>query len=688
MTGSESTNASAPVSPVAAVEPRLSFDGETISPSETASISALAVHGSGLRSVHKRATQPFGALRRPNSVASAYLDSGKGTHSRSEVSLSREQVVWSPQIGYGASESTFGFSSLDTMSMSPPLVMAGVGNFSEDSGVDRRCDIEGAFISRDEHTNFISAALATTDGDLVNNLSQINSAASDSAAHSESDCHFNNDFLEGKSPGSSLGRAASRVSSEYVRHSPHNISSPASAKSLRVPPLHRGGSMMSAASPRSLPRGLSLRSASSLTSSPSASSMASPTTPLGSPSIHIATNPLSVITMPEMSPVMGRQSAVSPQFPSEATRMLKRAIMEKPRKDSAETSPLASRTTSHTPTSDRAHHALVSIGAEADSENDVAAAVSDMKAAFSHGSRSRALSIAHSLKCALEEGEPVIQLQSGCLPKPDSEALPPSSDLVRGFCPSSRTNPERMSTWSSSSARTLADGMCGMRVPSMDDSRAGAKHTLPSAALYSLSASAAIVNQPLTHGDAASRGLNSSAASSVAARSVRGRPAADLGLSIRSDLERRVRSFSASEGGHSLPGGTRPHSSMGFHKPAAGARSSMWSTQSGSFRARRLSPHSNSMRFFRSENSAPHPHRLSVMSTGSNSRSARLASVPLDLEEHPSDAASIGSFSSQTTEMQLPSPPTSESQSQVVSPADAPAGKRRAQTMDQPLNVH
>ncbi|KAJ2864758.1 hypothetical protein GGH94_002704 [Coemansia aciculifera] len=690
MTGSESANASAPVSPVTVSEPRLSFDGEPISPSETARISSLTAHGCNgneQRSAYKRITQPFGGLRRPNSVASAYLDSGKtNSYSRSEVSLSREQVVWSPQIAFGASDSAFGFPSFDGASLSPQLALSDVGDeYAEGALDDNHCNIDMVLCTGLDHASLMPVPLKAACNGLHGH--PLSSAASGDFEHLRSVHHAKGVSVEDKSPISSLGRASSRASVEYAQHHHHNaVTSPNSTKSLKLPPLHRGGSMASTTSPRSLPRGLSLRSTSSLASSPSASSMVSPTTPLGSPSVHGAANSLSIITMPDMSPVIGRQAMLSPQFPSEATRMLKRVIMEKPRKGSAETSPLASRPASQTLTSGRLRQALLPAGAEADDGHDTASVVSEMKAAFSYGTRSRASSVAHSLASALEESDAGGLLHTASPSKSHTEAAH-ASDSARGFSPTARTNPERMSTWSSSSARTLSEGLSGIRVPSADDSRT-TKQPLPSAALSSLAASAAMINPPLASNETAGKGLSSIATSNVASVCFpRTRPVADLGLSIRSDLERRVRSFSASEGDPSLAGGARPHSSMGFHNPTSGSRSPLWSVRPSSYRTRRHSPHSASMRGFR-----PDSHRLSVVSTDSNSncQTSRFASTHHDLVDPQSDAVSVGSYSSQATEMLHPSPPVSASQLRdaATSAATTITGKRRAQTMDlQPFSA-
>ncbi|KAJ2460630.1 hypothetical protein GGI03_005234 [Coemansia sp. RSA 2337] len=683
MTGSESANASTPVSPVTTGEPRLSFDGETISPSDTARISSLTAHGSGgtePRSAYKRITQTFGGLRRPNSAASAYLDSGKSnSYSRSEVSLSREQVVWSPQIALGASDSAFGFPSFDGASLSPQLALSDVGDEYAEGALDENHGmIDMVLCTGLDHASLMPVPLKTAGNGIYGH--PLNSTASGDFEHLGSAHHAKGAALEDKSPISSLGRASSRTSAEYAHHHHNAVTSPNSTKSLKLPPLHRGGSMASTTSPRSLPRGLSLRSASSLASSPSASSMVSPTTPLGSPAAHGAANSLSIITMPDMSPVIGRQTMLSPQFPSEATRMLKRVIMEKPRKGSAETSPLASRPASQTLTSGRLRQALLPAGAEADDGHDTTSVVSEMKAAFSYGTRSRASSVAHSLASAPEESDTAGLLHTTSLSKSHTEAAHEGYS-AKGFSPTARTNPERMSTWSSSSARTLSEGLSGIRVPSADDSRT-AKQPLPSAALSSLAASAAMINPPLASNESAGKGVSSTATSNVPiACFPRTRPVADLGLSIRSDLERRVRSFSASEGDPSLAGGTRPHSSMGFHNPTSGSRSPLWSVRPSSYRIRRHSPHSASMRGFR-----PDTHRLSVVSTDSNSncQTSRFASTHHDLVDPQSDAVSVGSYSSQATEMLHPSPPVSASQLRDAATAAATAitGKRRAQTMD------
>ncbi|KAJ2451570.1 hypothetical protein GGF42_004231 [Coemansia sp. RSA 2424] len=248
-----------------------------------------------------------------------------------------------------------------------------------------------------------------------------------------------------------------------------------------------------------------------------------------------------------------------------------------------------------------------------------------------------------------------------------------------------------MSTWSSSSAHTLSEGVCGLRVSSTDDSRvaASAKQAPPSAALSTLTASAAIINPPLAPNETISKGLTGSTLGNVvSARQPRARAVADLGLNIRSDLERRVRSFSASEGNSSQSGVTRPHSSMGFHNPLSGSRPSLLPVRPSSYRTRRHSPHSASIRGLKQDT-----HRLSVVSTGNNCQGGRFAPASLDLVDPQSDAASVSSYSSQATEMLHPSPPVSASQPRTAtttpfSDSVVIAGKRRAQTMDQqPLSA-
>ncbi|KAJ2732307.1 hypothetical protein IW152_003931 [Coemansia sp. BCRC 34962] len=681
MTGSESANTSAPVSPTTNGEPHLSFDGETISPLDNTKIFALTAHGDEQRSAYKRASQPFGGLRRPNSAASAYLDSGKSNnYSRSEVSLSREQVVWSPQIAFGASDSAFGFPSFDGASLSPLLALSDVGDEYAEGALDRKHSSMDMVLC----AGLMPVPLKAPTNDIYDR--SLGNAASGDLGHLGSLTRYaKGNSLDDKSPSNSLGRASSRASVEYEH--PNAITSPNSVHSLKPPPLFRGGSMVSTTSPRSLPRGLSLRSASSLASSPSASSIVSPTTPLGSPSAHGAANSLSIITMPDMSPVSGRQALLSPQFPSEAARMLKRVIMEKPRKGSVETSPLASRPASQTLTSGRLRQALHPTSAETDEGHDAASAVSEMKAAFSYGTRSRASSVAHSLKSGLEESDAVGLLHATSPSKPHSEAAY-AGDSTNGFSHTAGANPERMSTWSSSSARTLSEGLSGNRVSCADDSRPNKQHPLPSAALSSLAASAAMINLPPKSSEAARKYVGGTATSSAAIACLpRTRPVADLGLSIRSDLERRVRSFSASEGNTSPSSSARPHSSMGFHNPASGSRPSLWSVRPSSYRTRRHSPHSASIRGFPQVT-----HRLSVVSTDSNSncQASRFVSIHNDFADQQSDAASVSSFSSQATEMLHPSPPASASELRGVSTSalSAITGKRRAQTMDlQPLSA-
>ncbi|KAJ2719778.1 hypothetical protein GGI07_005003 [Coemansia sp. Benny D115] len=166
----------------------------------------------------------------------------------------------------------------------------------------------------------------------------------------------------------------------------------------------------------------------------------------------------------------------------------------------------------------------------------------------------------------------------------------------------------RMSTWSASSGRTLADDP---RLPKP-----------PSAALSSLAASAAVVN-------------------GRSRRPAYQRALPDLGLSMRSVLERRVRSFSASESNALLRQAARPHSSMGFHAPIG---------VSDAHRA------------------GGRRDKHSVASLGLDALS--LADPDADIDD---DAASV---SSQATERLPPTPPNSASYAAVA--------KRRAQTIANP----
>ncbi|KAI7829267.1 hypothetical protein BX661DRAFT_181669, partial [Kickxella alabastrina] len=97
----------------------------------------------------------------------------------------------------------------------------------------------------------------------------------------------------------------------------------------------------------------------------------------------------------------------------------------------------------------------------------------------------------------------------------DQPRMPPPPTIDPDLQAAQQQQQQRMSTWSASSARTLADDTAGR-------GRVIARH----------------------------------------------RVAADLGLSVRSELERRVRSFSASEPNAAMRAAARPHSSMGFlHSP-------------------------------------------------------------------------------------------------------------------------
>ncbi|KAJ2234998.1 hypothetical protein IWW45_002949 [Coemansia sp. RSA 485] len=411
---------SAPASPA---DLRVSFDGGPLLSAEATSMSLVAAHSGGLRNARMSrgpasatgslSASATGSMRRPASVVTAVRGDNRGSHSRSEASISRAQAVWSPQI-------------------------------SGDS----------------------AAFSGSPSGSIANAV-----GASMHVANTVSACSSNASVP-----------AAVVVDDELLRAGPMStpVLSPASARALQL----------------RVPRGLSLRSASSAASSSSpCESLLSPT-PVG-----------------------------SPQFPAEATRMLRQVIQDQPQQ---------------------------------------------------------------------QQQRPA-----------RSEELPPIEPIPD--LPSTA----RMSTWSASSGRTLAD-----------DPRTTKQ---PSAALSSLTASAAIINRPL--------------------RPIRPRQRApvDLGLSMRSDLERRVRSFSASEAKAELRSAVRPHSSNGFH--VSGTRRN----------------HSPYLRL-RGEDKF-NPHRLS------------LASLSLQDNEDEDDKVSV---SSQVTERLPPTPPNSSSYS------SAPTTKRRAQTIAHP----
>ncbi|KAJ1816795.1 hypothetical protein LPJ75_001909 [Coemansia sp. RSA 2598] len=442
---------SAPTSPADA---RVSFDGGALHSAEAASMSLVAAHAGGLRAARgsrgpasatgSLSASATGSMRRPASVVTAVRGDGRGTHSRSEASISRAQAVWSPQI----SSDSAAFSSSPAGS-----IAASVGAVSY-----------AAVAAMGTPSSSSAAATAATTGTVPASISTSNTASTTSTP-------------------------AAAAEDDLLRAGPMStpVLSPASARALQL----------------RVPRGLSLRSASSAASSLSpCESLLSPT-PVG-----------------------------SPQFPAEATRMLRQVILDQPQRRPARSEEL-----------------------------------------------------------------------------PPIEAIP---DL-----PSTA----RMSTWSASSGRTLAD-----------DPRTS--KPLASAALSSLTASAAIINRPIRPKSRP-----------------RQRPPVDLGLSMsmRSDLERRVRSFSASEAKSELRSAVRPHSSNGFH---------------GSVSRRYNSP------YLRLRGEKFNPHRLSLATL-----SLQDADADNNNDHDDDDAASV---SSQVTERLPPTPPSSSSYT------SAPTTKRRAQTIAHP----
>ncbi|KAJ1830675.1 hypothetical protein LPJ63_004788 [Coemansia sp. RSA 2711] len=655
---SDHSNSSAPVSPSTTDEARVSFDGEAIHPMGTASIAMMASQGTP-RSIQRRSMQPFGSLRPPNSTRSAHGDY-KGSYSRSEVSLSREQVVWSPQISTSANESAGYFHYEGSQ---PNALLADVEEeysrcaklVSADTGASDMVD------NGRKSSELYPGPLSVPSDTASDNRPPNRRPSRMSISAIRRDASLGDKERSPGSDGSSAGN--SRISGDYDRRP---VISPGSARipQLRVPLDRSAGSP---ASPKSLPHALSLRSASSLGSSPSASSMAQPT-PIGSPSAHALTNQLSVVASPDL--YQATRTPLSPQFPLEATRMLRQVIMEP--SDGSTDARSASRCSTPLGTSTDCNPAMLSECADTEGYEggpEQGTDTPELAGADSY-QRSRASSMAASQLSATEgsEGADISQAAYTIRSTADSRI---SGDSIRGHNPWTRTNPERMSTWSSSSARTLADGMYGSRIPSLDDSSRAPKRP-PSSALNTLTASAAMINRS-AHGSSSSdrKGLTIHGGTRVAGT----RPAIDLGLSIRSDLEHRVRSYSESGQNLMLDRDGRPHSSMGFYETVAGAP--VWSARPDAIHARRHSPHSASLRHFRADKL--NLHRLSMMSVGSqSSRQGPMSSGSAHSDGMQSDAASVStSYSSQATDRLLP---PSASQSTATGTI---AGKRRAQTMDQ-----
>ncbi|KAJ2497733.1 hypothetical protein GGH96_004867 [Coemansia sp. RSA 1972] len=656
---SDHSNSSLPASPNTTDEARVSFDGEAIHPTEMTSIALLASQGTP-RSLQRRSVQPFSSLRPPASSKSVYGDY-KSSYSRSEVSLSKEQVVWSPQISTCANESSFGYFKYGDST--PQVSLADVeeeySRCARLVGADANDNATGSHKSGE-----LSPGPLSVPSDINKPENQLRnrrpSRISISALHRDDAVNVVSIDKE-LSPASDISYSSiTRTSGEY---SNRPVISPGSA---RIPHLRMplGRSAGSPVSPKSLPHALSLRSASSLGSSPSAQSITQ-LTPIGSPSAHAITNQLNVVATPDACQL--NRQPVSPQFPLEATRMLRQVIMEQP--DGNTEARTASRCS--TPQDTVSDHRLIAHGPGSSYTDSYGGGLEQGNDVSDNYQRSRTSSIAASQLSATEgsDGTDVAQT-TGTLNSTSGSRT--RSDSIRGLHPWARTNPERMSTWSSSSARTLADGMYGSRISSVDDSSRGSKRPPSSAALNSLAVSAAMINRQSRSSISSDR---KSSTIHTGSRVTSARPAIDLGLTIRSDLEHRVRSYSESGQNPLLHQDGRPHSSMGFHETVAGAP--IWSARPDSIHARRHSPHSASLRHFRADKF--NPHRLSMMSVGSqSSRQGPMSSDSAHSDGQQSDAASIStSYSSQAADRLLP---LVSSQSTATSTA---IGKRRAQTMDQ-----
>ncbi|KAJ2778105.1 hypothetical protein H4R18_004802 [Coemansia javaensis] len=643
---------SMPPSPTATDEARLSFDGGSIDV-QTTNMAALAATDAP-RSTPKRPAQPFGSLR-PLSMARAVYGDHQGNYSRSEVSLSKEQAVWSPQITTGANDSTFGHGHpADALTQ---LVLP---------------DVEGGHLRLARH-----ADMSPHDSGGGKQQQQHPPDPSPLSVPTSSD----------ESPGSEARRtsvfrrprlsvsavlAASTEAEEAARsleRSPAASMAPLDPSAMlaqaRIPPLrprlsHHAGSP---ASPGSLHHDLPLQPGPSAASMPSpAPGPVAPTTPLGSPSSPTVTSRTAIVAAGADSGArQENRRSMPPQYPLEAARMLKQMIAERP--DAAGSRPASRCSASHALGAAGAHHHRMShpLGAGTDCSDS----------GPEHERRSRTSSLAASQLSATEGSDGADQVRQTGTVRTAVDARA-ASDSVRGLNPWARTNPERMSTWSSSSARTLADGLGGgSRVPSADDPFRQSKRPLSSAALATLTASAAMISRhPRGHGGGDSIGRKGAPGPGAAARIVGPRAAPDLGLSIRTDLEQRVRSYSESGRNPLLPREGRPHSSMGFHETVAGAP--VWTVRSDVARARRHSPLSASLRQFHAEKL--NPRRPSAMAVASQPRCPGSLSCELRLADDgpQSDATSDRTSCGSGAAAEPPGPAA----------PDAPARKRRAQTMD------
>ncbi|KAJ2617211.1 hypothetical protein H4S08_000426 [Coemansia sp. RSA 1365] len=702
--GSERSGKSVPASPNTADEARVSFDGESINPQEATSI-AVVTSSSTQRHASRRPAQPFGSLRPPNSSKSIYGDY-KGGYSRSEVSLSKEQVLWSPQISSAANESTFGYFQYGDV-QSPAGVVDADDEYLQ----------EAKYVRADRNDHDISDGNGDTDraaqlcsGPLTVPSAQTGSANS-SIGKSE---HGHSNALKYRRPRLSVsvvqnetaagversGAAFERSPTSVIEHAGGQTSNdialyPAILSGLaRIPQLrgslNRGNG--SPTSPKSLPHTLSLCSASSIGSAPSTPST-KPTTPLGSPAPQTTIRQLNAVAATDL--LQTNKPPLSPNFPLEATRILKQMVANQ--SDGCESPDARSMSRSSTPQGvalvDHYQSALP-VNANAHTVLDHNGNVLPKSELVEECPRSRTSSFATSQLSATEGSDVSEPAQSGGTVRTVVESRT-DGDSIRGSNSWARTNLERMSTWSASSTRTLADGMCGSRVSSTDDSFRTSKRPPSSAALNTLAASAAMFSRK-TRGSCVGSNSNHKGLTihGTGVRVAGARPAIDLGLSIRSDLVHRVRSYSESGRNHLLQSEGRPHSSMGFHETIAGAP--IWSVRPNSIHLRRNSPHSASLRHFRTEKF--NPHRRSMMSTGSHSsKQGSLSSDILPVVAAvgdclQSDSASVStSYSSQPPDRALSSQPDEAVATNdiIVSHNSVPGassaagnGKRRAQTMD------
>ncbi|KAJ2402370.1 hypothetical protein GGI23_000759 [Coemansia sp. RSA 2559] len=682
-TTTNSANSSAPASPISDCGHRVSFDGESIHNLETTSLSVLASHN-GARSLQKRNTTGSGIPKRPASVLNGYIDP-RSSHARGEVSLSTQQVLWSPQMSLGASESSF--SNPRYGDSLPHLILAGV---EEENGTstDRVSDERSCAGSARNITPELPCDAATCD--IV---------------------EYGENSERKPLPSNALYRNDRRAP---VAVSPTHSTT---TKGLQLLVPSNKGAVGATVSPKSLPRGLSMQANSSLESSPSSSSFVSPTA-IVPPSMPGNMNPLSVVTPNDLRPP--NMKSLSPQYPSEATRMLKQVIREHSDISSLDGESLSGHSSVHSHILDKPEPAMLT-------PEDVDAGSKRLTGIGNtmHHPRSRTSSLAHSQPSTVDETNGIsdhIRSESPTTGIVDTtcSALEHRrvAEAPRGTASWSRTNTERLSTWSSSSAKTLSDGVYGSRISGIEDpsSRTAKQQLLTAAALSKLSIPTTVSNHRPPRSSSLS--VSSSSFGETSAHSLSSqytgnsrhrahiRAKVDLGLSMRSDLERRVRSFSESEGNMVPSRDARPHSSMGFHETVSGAH--VLRVRPDGIPARHNSPHSASLRLLRSDKFSS--HRLSVASIGSSQSSNRKVSISSDrpgssdsaMHGGVSNSSSSGrererertqslasSYSSQATEPLPPTPPnsldrpSSGTAATAVSTVTALAGKQRAQTMNQ-----